>query len=354
MLVVVIVVGSLSQMAASITMPPHDPSLAQKNVTEEDEIGEQVEESDGIPLNTSSAKFPDYPESLSSYKHPSRACSTSWRDNVSVPTLFINETRIWENVPDARLMGNSEHERCHHIMRRQLLILTAVMRELNLTSHWFVSHGTLLGALRHGGFIPWDVDVDVVMPRNYITKLRQEWRKYFPRDMFLQTEKTEASFHMWVGKERGVRLKDRYSTFSGMRYTFWSKGKKYKQKKWHLGAHIDVIPLQRMGAGKFKLLHHFFEYDELFPTQSACFEDIEVPVPANLTYFMKTLYGDTWRTMPNKTFGGATTLPCKATFPSAGTAWSLSWSQDWNGTHIKQSPREDPYGSYAADVRRPY
>ena len=41
--------------------------------------------------------------------------------------------------------------------------LDRVCREQGIT--YFLAYGSLLGAVRHGGFIPWDDDMDVVMLR---------------------------------------------------------------------------------------------------------------------------------------------------------------------------------------------
>ncbi len=70
----------------------------------------------------------------------------------------------------------------------QMQVLDAIdayCHDNNLT--YFISSGTLLGAVRHGGYIPWDDDIDIIMPSDDYLKFREACRKSLSKEYYLQS-----------------------------------------------------------------------------------------------------------------------------------------------------------------------
>ena len=65
--------------------------------------------------------------------------------------------------PDNRQEGETVLRQAQLVMLRMLKIIDYICRKHDI-SYWMCS-GTLLGAVRHKGFIPWDDDLDICMIR---------------------------------------------------------------------------------------------------------------------------------------------------------------------------------------------
>lgn len=67
-----------------------------------------------------------------------------------------------------------------------LAVVTSVCEKYQLP--WYVHWGSLLGAVRHGGYIPWDDDLDICLMRKDFQKLMEVLPKELPEGWILRNE----------------------------------------------------------------------------------------------------------------------------------------------------------------------
>ena len=78
--------------------------------------------------------------------------------------------------------------------------LVDVFEKNNL--RYVVFFGSLLGTVRHKGFIPWDDDVDITMPREDFLKFRAIAKDILPENLFFQDYTTDSEYPSTIAKIR--------------------------------------------------------------------------------------------------------------------------------------------------------
>lgn len=115
---------------------------------------------------------------------------------------------------------------------------------------YFLVYGTALGAVRHGGFIPWDDDIDIGLIRKNYERFIAEAPKWFNKtEMFVEHLTTEKTCPYTFAK---VRLNN--TVFS-----------EYATRniKCHQGVFVDVFPFDEVPASIEKQKKQYYKVQKL-------------------------------------------------------------------------------------------
>jgi len=163
------------------------------------------------------------------------------------------------------------------VMTDMLRVFDEICRTNNL-KYWCTG-GTLIGAIRHNGWIHHDADVDVgMLEKDYII-LRNVIQKFLPKYYWFQDETTDSNYKCKLGK---IRYLNAYYSDC-------------KNKKSHNGLQLDIFVFSE----KNNLLipsHTDYESKDIdrnmiFPLKELNFENIKVFVPNKYCLYAINVWG---------------------------------------------------------------
>ena len=223
-------------------------------------------------------------------------------------------------------------------LRRQQLVMLDMLKELDRICRkhdipYFLYGGTLLGAFRHNGFIPWDDDLDVAILRKDYNKLVKVLPDELTPHIALQTNDTDRNYFLFIAKlrdkrsfldegdfdkvfkERGIFIDifpldlllpwTQRLRLQSLAYNFYRKENEGAMRKiraltW-LNRHISfplLRALSRMSRTRALMcdygipFHNIYDLQDVFPLTLHDFEGMRFPVPKNSHHMLQVMFGD--------------------------------------------------------------
>ena len=111
--------------------------------------------------------------------------------------------------------------------------------------HYSLYVGSLLGTVRHHGYIPWADDLDICMSRENYERFIKVWNNDEHPGYILQNKANTPSF-----TQSFTKIRKDHTTF--LQFD-WEKG------RYHTGIFVDVFPIDRIPAGSIKRKKFFWD-----------------------------------------------------------------------------------------------
>lgn len=174
-----------------------------------------------------------------------------------------------------------------------MMKVDALLNEYNLT--YWATNGTMLGALRHKGLVPWDDDLDICMYMHDMPKLLS-LRDVFKAHGIAITGHRHGWYKAYFIDGKKVEIVDMYK-------------KKYNYQnyfEWTFPS-LDIFPVHLDAQNRIHYANqkardiwpneYFLPHELIPPFILLPFGPMNIPVPRNMEDILTRMYGDDWNTV---------------------------------------------------------
>lgn len=129
-------------------------------------------------------------------------------------------------------------------------ILLKMLKDIDLVCrqnqiHYQLFAGSALGAVRHQGFIPWDDDLDIAVPRAEYEKFLEAAENSLDRERYFVQKEFSEHYPMFSSK---IRLN--HTTFMERYHP--------RDKEMHQGVYVDIFPLDNLSDSALTAKMQFY------------------------------------------------------------------------------------------------